>query len=263
MQQTRAALRLMRPYSSGLAILSILVAMFARTRDLTLSLQAAVPLLFGAMCTYIVNDLDDVEKDRINHPNRPLPKGDITPTSVAVLYYSCLAVALLTTRLYVHHIETAFLYYSGFAACISYRYVVEYLPPLKPLYVAATTTVPLLILITYFPADAPHLRMVAVALFLSMLGRELCKDLPDRPGDPVSLLHRVNPKHVAWAAFIMQGLAVIILCRQVRDTLAAICLLAMFVVLALSYVYWFRWNRQTLALALMKLELLFGLYFLI
>ncbi len=253
----------MRPYSSGLAVLSILLPMLARTRDLTLSFRAAVPLLFGAMCTYILNDLDDVEKDRINHPDRPLPKGDVTLIFVVVLYYACLALALLTTRSFVQRIETAFLYYAGFAACISYRYVVEYLPALKSLYVAATTTVPVLILMTHFPADAARLRVVAVALFLSMLGRELCKDLPDRPGDPISVLHRINPKYVARAAFAQQGLAVIMLCSQIRDMVAVVCLLAMALVLATSYVYWFYLNRQAVALALMKLEVAFGLYFLL
>ena len=64
-------------------------------------------------------------------------------------------------------------------------------------------------------------------------------------------------------AFAQQGLAVIVLCWQVRDMVAAICLFAMAVVLAMSYIYWFHLNRQTVALALMKLVVFLGLYFLL
>lgn len=263
MQRTRATLRLIRPYSSSLAILSILVPVFVRTRDLALSIERAVPLLFGAMCTYILNDLDDLEKDRINHPNRPLPSGQVSTAFVAVLYYVCLALALLTTHFYVGRTKSAFLYYVGFSACISYRYVVEYLPAFKPSYVAATTTIPILILMTFYPNDASSLAQTGVALFLSMMGRELCKDLPDRPGDPVSFLHKFDPTAVARFAFAMQGLAVMILCWQIRGLASSICMLAMVLVLAMAYVCWFHQNRQTVALGLMKTVALFGLYFLL
>jgi 4-hydroxybenzoate polyprenyltransferase len=262
-RQVRAALRLMRPYSTGLAVLSILVPVFARTKDLSLSLQMAVPFLFGGMLTYILNDLDDLDKDRVNHPDRPLPRGDVTPTFVVVLYYICLALALLTTRSYVPQLETAFLYYAGFAACISYRYVVEYLPLLKAAYVAATTTVPLLVLMTLFPADAGDIKVVTTALFLSIFGRELCKDIPDRRGDPVSVLHRIDPLYVARFGFAIQGFGVAILFWLVRDMRAGICAVLMISVLVASYTYWFQLHRAGVALALMKFVALLGLYFLL
>jgi geranylgeranylglycerol-phosphate geranylgeranyltransferase len=215
------------------------------------------------MCTYIVNDLDDLEKDKINHPRRPLPSGQVTITFVVIIYYVCLALALLTTRFFIGRDQSAFLYYAGFSMCISYRYVVDYLPSFKSLYVAATTTIPVLILITYYPVDTSPLAQTAIALFLAMLGRELCKDLPDRRGDPVSFLQRVDPETVAHVAFTMQGLAIVILCWQIHGALSSICLLAMALVLVTSYVYWFHLDRQTVALALMKVVVLLGLYFLL
>jgi 4-hydroxybenzoate polyprenyltransferase len=263
MQRTRATLRLIRPYSSGLAVLSVLLPVFARTRDFAISLERALPLMLGAMCTYILNDLDDLEKDKVNHPDRPLPSGQVTTSFVVILYYACLALALLTTHIYVGRNESAFLYYVGFSACISYRYVVEYLPAFKSLYVAATTTIPVLILMTYYPTEASSLRLVAIAIFLSMLGRELCKDIPDRPGDPGSFLKKIDPATVARVAFAVQGSAVIILCLQIRGPISGVCLITMALALMTSYVYWFHLNRQAIALALMKAVAFFGLYFLL
>jgi geranylgeranylglycerol-phosphate geranylgeranyltransferase len=214
------------------------------------------------MSTFILNDLDDLEKDKINHSDRPLPRGQVTPTFVVTLYYICLALALITTRLYVGRAESAFLYYVGFSACISYRYVVEYLTLLKPLYVAGTTTIPILILITYSPSESLHLEPIAIALFLAMLGRELCKDLPDRPGDPISAIHKINPRIVARAAFALQAAALLILCCVIGDALSAVIILAMLLILLSAYVYWNN-RRYPVALALMKLVVLFGLYFLL
>src|SRR3982751_2759981 len=133
----RSTLHITRPYSSLLAFLSILVAVFGRSGNLSLSLGRAAPLLFISFCTYIINDLDDIEKDRINHPDRPLPKGELKPTFVTIVYFICLASALFTTRIYIGATPTSFLYYLVLIASISYRYIVEYLASLKPVYVAA------------------------------------------------------------------------------------------------------------------------------
>ena len=119
MQILRAILRLTRLDSSLLALLAVFLPLWVRTGNLAQSLGRALPLLFSFMCTFIANDLDDVEKDRVNHPDRPLPARQITPALAAVLYFTCLALALFSTRCYVSP-GIAFLYYSLIALLISY-----------------------------------------------------------------------------------------------------------------------------------------------
>src|SRR3954464_12491970 len=97
----RSLLKLTRLDSSLLVALAVFIPLFVRTKDLGLSLSKAIPLLFIGMCTFIANDLDDVEKDRINHPERPLPSGHVKPSLAAMLYFFCLVSALSTTRFYV------------------------------------------------------------------------------------------------------------------------------------------------------------------
>lgn len=87
--------------SSVLAFLAIFLPLLVRTGNLAQSLGRAIPLLFVYMCAFIANDLDDVEKDRVNHPERSLPAGYVTPAVAAILYFACLALALFSTRHYV------------------------------------------------------------------------------------------------------------------------------------------------------------------
>ena len=96
-----AIFRLTRVDSSVLGFLSLFVPIYARTNNLGLSFGRAIPLLFIWMCTFIGNDLDDLERDQINHPDRPLPKRLINLSVAALLYFLCLGMALFLTRYFV------------------------------------------------------------------------------------------------------------------------------------------------------------------
>lgn len=261
MRLTHATLRLVRPSTSVLPFLAVLIPLFARTGDLKLALVRAVPLLFIAMCTFIINDLDDVEKDRINHPTRPLPRGEVKPEFVVGLYFVCLALALFTTRFCVPA-SVAFWYYTVLLMSVSYGYIVEYVPIFKPWYVAAASSIPIVILLRYYPGEIALYR-VGVALFVFMLGRELCKDVVDRPGDPASLLHRVPADRVARLAFAAEAVGLLLLAPGAMHVLRAVDLLLMTALLALAYRCWFSWNRAARAVGIMKVVIFLGLYFLI
>jgi geranylgeranylglycerol-phosphate geranylgeranyltransferase len=211
------------------------------------------------MCAFIANDLDDVEKDRVNHPDRPLPSGYITPALAAILYFTCLALALFSTRHYVAP-DTAFLYYSLIALHISYGYVVEGLPGLKAPYVGAMNTIPVLIVATLFPAV--KLYVAAASIFFLVLGREICMDIRDRPGDAISFMHRFRPARLAVIGFSLQLLGLFLLASQIRRRGDIVALLAMTFVLALSGFYWFKSSRYRVAIIVMKLQWFVGLYFL-
>ena len=261
MQTLRAILRLTRLDSSLLGCLAIFLPFLVRTNDLGLSLRRAIPLLFTCMCTFIANDLDDVERDRVNHPERPLPARQLTPTVAVILYFISLAAALFSTKHFVAP-DIAFLYYALIALTISYGHVVEYLPGLKTPYVAAASSIPVLIVATSYPEEA-KLYLVAIAAFLFTIGREICMDIRDRAGDAISFMHRFRPKPLAIAAFCMQALGLLVLAVQARKAGDVIALLAITSLLVLSGVYWFSFTSYRRATILMKLQFFVGLYFLI
>jgi hypothetical protein len=257
----RAILRLIRLSSSLLGALAIFLALLARTKHLGFSLGKAIPLFFIAVCTFIANDLDDVEKDRVNHPERPLPARHLTPEFAAVLYFVSLAVALFSTRYFVTE-GIAFWYYGLMILSISYGYIVECLPSFKTPYVSAASTVPVLIVATLFPNE-PRFFVVAATAFLLTLGREICKDILDRAGDAISYMHRLKPTFLAIISFSLQLIGLFLLAFEIRKLGDIIALLTMTFLLTLSSVYWFKLARYRRATLLMKIQFFAGLYFLV
>ena len=262
MQLARATLQLTRPDSSLLAFLSVLLPVFVRTQNLTISLTRALPLLFISMCTFIINDLDDIEKDKINHPRRPLPTGKIKPAFAATLYYLCLALALLSIRLLIKPGPIAFWYYLLLIMSISYSYIVEFLSDFKAMYVAIAVSIPILILTAYYPEEQ-QLYVIAAAVGVFTFGRELCMDVNDRPGDPVSFLHKIDAHKVATTAFASQLMALALVVHQAEKLLDILVVLVMSFALLLAYSFWFHLHREEPAIVTMKFIIFLGLYFLL
>lgn len=260
MQILRALLRLTRLDSSLLAFCSIFIPCSVRSNDLAQSLRRAIPLLFIFICTFIANDLDDIEKDQVNHPDRPLPTGQLTATFATVLYFTSLALALFSTKYFVAP-DVAFLYYALIALTISYGYLVDCLPGLKAPYVAAVSTIPILIVATSYAND-PRLLIVAASFFLFNMGRELCMDIKDRAGDALSFMHRLGPKPLATVAFVLQTIGLLLLAIQIRKVADLAALVAITILLARSAVDWFNVGNYKRAVILMKLPFFVGLYFL-
>jgi len=233
-----AILQLLRIDACIPAFFALLVPVFLRTRNLALSFGRAPPLLFICFCTFIANSLDDIEKDRINHPERPLPSCQLTPTFAAVLYFICLFSALFLVRRFVSERQD-FWYYGLIALSISYRYVVECFPGLKAFYVAATASFLPLMIAAWYPGDA-RLYLVVAFAFLVITGTEMCMDIRDRAGDPISFMHKFGPKAVAIFAFSLEALGLLLLLTQIRKPSELVDLLAMASVLAVACLYWFR-----------------------
>ena len=128
----------------------------------------------------IINDIKDIATDKISHPDRPLPRGDIS-ISTAYMYAGLLsATAVLTSFLIsVPH---------GIATAIPLVLLTLYTAFLKstPLYgnimVATLVAYPIL----YGALGAPGfstLLIPALLAFLLNLSREIIKDLQDEQGD--------------------------------------------------------------------------------
>jgi geranylgeranylglycerol-phosphate geranylgeranyltransferase len=256
----RAILRLTRLGTSLLGFAAIFFPLLVRTSDLRMSLGRAIPLLFICLCTFIANDLDDVERDRVNHPERPLPAGQLAPAVAGIMYFTSLFLALFSTKYYVTQ-GIAFWYYGLIAISISYGYVIECFPSLKAPYVAATSSVPILIIAGWYP-DETRLYILAGSVFLVSLGREICMDITDRAGDALSFMHRFRPRPLAIAAFCVEAVGVLLLLFQVRRPRDLAALLSTALLLAIAAVYWFKFSSYHRASFIMKLQLVVGLYFL-
>jgi len=186
--------------------------------------------------------------------------GQLAPAVAGIMYFTSLFLALFSTRYYVTQ-GIAFWYYGLVTISISYGYVVECFPSLKAPYVAATSSVPVLIIASWYP-DEPRLYILAGSVFLVSLGREVCMDIEDRAGDTISFMHKLKPGPLAIAAFCLEAAGVLLLIFQVRRPRDFAALLGTALLLAIAAVYWFKFASYRRASFIMKLQLVVGLYFL-
>jgi len=240
--------------------LVVFLPTFFRSNDFGLSFRKAIPLLFTFICTFIANDLDDIEKDRVNHPGRPLATGYFSSLFAVVLYFVSLGLALFSTKYYIAP-GVDFYYYGFICMSISYHYVVEYLSALKAPYVAVAVSIPILIVAALYP-DEPKLYIVAVSAFFIALGREMCMDIKDRAGDNVSFLHQFGPGRVAGIAFSIQMTGLLLLPVLIHGFVDLLVMCVMLLLFALAAVYWFK-QKLYRATILMKFQLFVGLWFLL
>jgi geranylgeranylglycerol-phosphate geranylgeranyltransferase len=104
-----SVLQLTRIDSSLLAYASVFVPVYWSSNNISYALDYSVPVLPICMCGYVINDLHDIEKDRQNHPARPLPSNQISQTWASVIYFVLLAISLAPIKVFIKD-EYVYLY---------------------------------------------------------------------------------------------------------------------------------------------------------
>jgi geranylgeranylglycerol-phosphate geranylgeranyltransferase len=213
------------------------------------------------MCGFVINDLSDIEKDRENHPDRPLPSRAISELNASFVYFGLLAVSLTMVKLFVEprHI---YLYVLLLIALINYNYVVAYIPAAKNLYVATVGLLPILIL-TSLIENNHIVPLIAPPLFLFLLSREILMDVQDAKGDGRTLVKLVGPNGAENAAFGIKFMGSFGLCLAIVNRTDAI-LVGLVVILDVIFLLVWKLTRyRRVVIHAMKLQLLIGIYFVI
>lgn len=150
---------------------------FTRTRALTLGVVAAW-LVTAAVNA--LNDAWDAEIDRVVHPDRPIPRGELSRTAaVGVGAGACVVAASVAGAMPA---DAAIIVYGALVAGVGYALALNARLLLGNLVVAVVASLPFLLggaLAGDAGAAAP-LFVVAVPLHFA---REVVKDVEDAPGD--------------------------------------------------------------------------------
>jgi len=153
---------------------------------------AALATLFVAASSNAWNDYRDIEIDRINQPQRPLPSGMVTPRA-ALIFSVVLAVLSVVVAAFIN--PPALL-----IAVVSNLLLYIYSIRLKSTILLGNVTVALISAMSpVFGGVAagnyrPALWLGAI-IFVGILGREVLKTLADYEGD---LAHNVQTIATAW-----------------------------------------------------------------
>jgi geranylgeranylglycerol-phosphate geranylgeranyltransferase len=129
----------------------------------------------------VVNDFYDREIDAINEPNRPIPKGDVSPKE-ALVFAIALSIIGLTAAFQTN---TESLIVAVIAWIISITYITKGKSTGLPgnMMVSATVVIPFIYGgLTVGQLQAPTMLFVLI-VFLSNTGREITKGIVDVEGD--------------------------------------------------------------------------------
>jgi geranylgeranylglycerol-phosphate geranylgeranyltransferase len=256
----QAICRLSRIDTCLLVFLTVFAPSYAHDENLLQSLILALPVFTMCICTFIINDVNDLEKDIVNHPNRPLPKKKLTVAFAVALYFLFIFLSLILVKIYVPA-DYVYIYLLFLILLTNYDYMVATFPYIKNFYVSVTTVIPIAILSYISPGNYDY-AYVASALIFFTLGREMFMDIEDVKGDGETFVKALGLKRSPIVASVSQWVGVAILACAVSNQIDALAVAIL--ALTLSAIQWV-WNKSKSRERLifyMKSQMLIGIYFL-
>jgi len=183
MNRISAYIKIVRPYNFLITFLTVIIAAFVTYKGefpLTKVLLAAITASLTMSAGNIINDIYDLNGDKINHPGRPLPSGFISLQSAYVFYYILLAASLFLS-IYISNLNLAV---NLLAVFLLYLYSYK----LKRIVLTGNLVVSLLtgLVFIYGGITVNNIYnsfIPALFAFLINLIREIVKDMEDVEGD--------------------------------------------------------------------------------
>ncbi|MBI4896536.1 MAG: UbiA family prenyltransferase [Candidatus Aenigmarchaeota archaeon] len=207
-------LTILRPLNGLMSVLAVVIGSGIVTGGLSFS----IPLLLGALSVFlisgggmIVNDIFDIEIDKINKPQRPLPSGKITK-KIASIYAAVLFLAGLGCAALINQ-------HALIIAVVASVLLIGYAAQMKKMLVVGHVVVSAMVAITFLfgaviVGDPLRALPVALLAFLSNMGREIFKTIDDILGDSQagvdSLPVKIGVIKSRWVAATFLFLAVLI-----------------------------------------------------
>jgi len=204
--------KIIRPINCAMMGLAVIVGGVIASGSFNFSPR----LFFGSLTGFflagvinVLNDIHDLELDRINRPERPLPSGELKVRSAAAWASVLLAIGLASASL-VSAICTAF---AGLAALLGALYNRSLKRTGLPgnVVVAAIVSLPFVYgWLAVGGGDRPLLWLFSITAFCAILGREVLKGMADVKGDSKKGIRTVAvAKGMRTAAFATTGLFVV------------------------------------------------------
>ena len=195
---------LVRPLNAILSGFTVLIGAIAALSS-PLDAQQSLGIIIGcattsllAMGGYVINDVFDIEIDRINTPHRPLPRGEVTIYQ-AKIFSLILFILGVGITILIPNIPVLSFFLALFGGILLYLYAAY----LKRLGIIGNVVIGILVAIPFifggFLTRSNSLIFPASFAFLINVGREIVKDIEDVHGDKlkevksVALIYGIKP----------------------------------------------------------------------
>lgn len=183
----RGLLELIRPVNCAMIGFAVVVGAFVSKPAAIPVPQLALGFLTGFfICAYsmAVNDVYDLEVDRINRPDRPIPSGRVSAEEASRLSYVVLALGLVCSLLSLIPLAVAIAAAYAFLSWL-YNSRAKKTGLAGNLIVASSLAIPFIYggAVSGGSIGGSLLLMMALTAFFSGVGREVVKAMADVDGD--------------------------------------------------------------------------------
>lgn len=184
---SRGALELIRPVNCAMIGFAVVVGAFVSRPSSASIPQLGLGFMTGFfICAYSmsVNDIYDLEVDRVNRPERPIPSGRVSPHDASRVSFMLLAAGMACSFLSLIPLAVVI---AGAYALLSWVYNAKAKKSGLPgnLIVASSLAIPFIYggAVSGGSIGGSLLLMMALTAFFSGVGREVVKAMADVEGD--------------------------------------------------------------------------------
>lgn len=183
----RAALNLIRPVNCVMIGFAVIVGAFVSKPSVVSPPELVLGFLTGLfICAYsmVLNDVYDLDVDRVNRPDRPLPSGEVSVGGATRISYAMLALGLVCAALSLNIIALAIAAAYAFLSWL-YNSRAKKTGLWGNLIVASSLAIPFIYggAVTGGSVGGTLLLLMALTAFFSGVGREVVKAMADVEGD--------------------------------------------------------------------------------
>lgn len=197
MARLNSAINLIRPINSIMVGFAVIVGIGVASPKMIFSFYSLLGFLTGffiSSFSMVVNDYYDIEVDKVNRPDRPLPSGAISPNSAIKLALILLSIGIASSMLISLNnfvIASVFAFLAWF-----YNFWGKRRGFIGNIMVAVSVSIPYIYGgMAVGSADKPLLIWLTLTSFLAATGREVIKTICDIKGDELRGVRSIARVH--------------------------------------------------------------------
>ncbi len=181
--------RLMRPLTSLMIGVAVFASAFVATGSGIVSFL--FPITLAILATFffgsggnVINDYLDLESDKINHPERPIPSGQVTKNKALHFAFILFGIsgALTIVLGYISGYQVLILVFTAFIIQMAYEFRFKHEKIVGNIVIGAQVALAFIfggLVVESTKATG----LLAGLAFVSIVGREIIKDIEDVEGD--------------------------------------------------------------------------------